>query len=278
MVNNIFEKFWHRSLKRPYRLAAVIDEGAGPAVVLLHGIGRTGDTWQHVISRLDPLVCRSIAFDLLGFGASPKPDWIDYSIDDHARALIATLTRKKIKQPVIIVGHSMGCLVAVRVARLRPDLVRHMVLYEMPLYEGLPNKRSYRLRLALYSRFYNKVVAYQPTFDDKTRRLSEKLGRRIVGFEVTPETWTPFVRSLQNSILKQTAADDIKHINIAMDVIYGSLDMLVIKGKTSQIFGTNDNGLNAYTIRARHSISIKASQFIVERIKAVLAKERGTNI
>lgn len=273
-MRSIAEKFWHGVLKRPYRLARVIDEGQGDPVVLLHGIGRTGQVWSHVVEGLRALDRRVVAYDLLGFGQSPKPEIINYSIDDHARAVIAGLTRLKPEQPLVLVGHSMGCLIAVRVARLRPDLVRHLVLYEMPLYEGLPQKRHYRLRTDLYFKFYNWVLQYQPSFQAGDRRL-KRLAQRIAGFEVTPDSWQPFVKSLEHTIMRQTTADDIKHLAMPMDVIYGRLDMLVIRGKPQEVFGEDNNNVTAHTIRARHVISPKASAFIVARTAAAL---EGTSL
>jgi pimeloyl-ACP methyl ester carboxylesterase len=262
------DKFWHKLLGRPYSLAKTIDVGQGAPVILLHGIGRTGSVWQHVVERLADRPVRTVAFDLLGFGASPKPRWIKYDVDDHARAVIKSLEKLRFGQPAILVGHSMGCLVAVRVARLRPDIVKHLVLYEMPLYKGLPESRRYRLRTDLYIRFYRRVMAFQPSFSSENIKLAEKLARRVVGLEVSEETWLPFIRSLENTIIEQTAADDIKQLKMAMDVIYGSFDMLVIRGEPKLFFGDQNENIKAFTVRARHEISPRASRLIVERVEA----------
>jgi pimeloyl-ACP methyl ester carboxylesterase len=262
----IIDRLWHGLLRRPYHLAKVADQGSGTPIILLHGIGRSGQVWKHLLQQAAHLPYRLIAFDLLGFGASPKPDAV-YNIDDHAEAVIASLGRLRLRQPAILVGHSMGCLVAVRVARRRPDLIKHLVLYEMPLYEGLPQKRRYRLRTDLYFRLYNRLIKYQPTFDAANQRRVEKLARKIIGFEVTEASWQPFIRSLQNTIMQQTAAEDIQHLDMPMDVIYGRWDMLVIRGKPRLIFG-EDTSVAAHTIRARHVISPKASHFLQQRIIA----------
>jgi pimeloyl-ACP methyl ester carboxylesterase len=273
VIARFFDRFWHRTLGRPYYLARTIDEGEGLPVVLLHGIGRTGEVWRHVVEELQAKPYRVVAFDLLGFGASPKPEWPRYSVDDHATAVVASLERLKLRKPAILVGHSMGCLVAVRVARLRPDLVKHLVLYEMPLYDGLPQKRHYRLRLNLYFRFYQRLMRLQPTFNPENARLAERLATRIVGFEVAQDTWQPFVKSLENTIMHQTAAEDIKQLAMPMDVIYGMFDMLVIRGKPTTIFGVDNVNITAHTIRARHMISPKASRFLVSRIVAANQEE-----
>lgn len=273
MTVTIFDKFWHKTLGRPYQLARTIDVGQGQSVVLLHGLGRSADVWNYVVSDLKPFGVRITAFDLLGFGESPKPDWINYDADDHANAVIASLQKLKSTDPVVLVGHSMGCLVAMRVARLRPDLVRHLVLYEMPLHDGLPEKRRYKVLNQLFFRFYKRIISLQPNFQQEDMKLAERLSRKFVGVDVTPETWQPLVRSLENTIMKQTAADDIKNISAPMDVIYGSFDMLVIRGKSEQFFGEDTDNRMTYKVRARHVISEKASRFIVERIKAALGAD-----
>ena len=81
-MHGLFNRFWHKTLRRPYRLAATLDEGRGVPVVLLHGIGRSGGVWRHLPARLAGEQYRLIAFDLLGFGESPKPDWIKYDTDE----------------------------------------------------------------------------------------------------------------------------------------------------------------------------------------------------
>jgi pimeloyl-ACP methyl ester carboxylesterase len=266
----LWDEFWHKRLKRPFRLHKNIDEGSGLPVVLLHSIGKSGGVWHHVIKLLEGLEARIITFDLLGFGDSPKPAWVNYDIDDHAQAVIASLERLRLGEPAILVGHSMGCLVAVRVAALHPELVRHLVLYEMPLYEGLPQKRRYRLRTDLYFAFYRKIAEFKPAFNQAEQRLVERWARTMLGLDIGPEIWQPFIRSLENTIMKQTAADDIKKIYVPMDVIYGSFDMLVIRGKPREFFGNRDDNFKAFTIRARHVISLKAAKFIVSRIEAAM--------
>jgi len=263
----MLDKFWHKRLGRPYQLRRALDEGQGDPIVLLHGIGKTGEIWQHVVELLKDKH-RIVAFDLLGFGGSPKPDWNTYSTDEHVKTVIASIEKLKLGQPVLLVGHSMGCLVAVRLARLRPDLVKHLVLYEMPLYEGLPNKRIYRLRTDLYYRFYNRALKFQPGFTSENMRLTQRIAKKVTGFEVNEDTWQPFIKSLEHTIMKQTAAEDIKHIRIPMDVIYGTRDTLVIRGKPQKFFGKDSDHITAHTIRERHVISTKASQFIVDRIEA----------
>jgi hypothetical protein len=114
------------------------------------------------------------------------------------------------------------------------------------------------------------MISYQPDFDAETRRRTEKLARRIAGFEVERDTWRPFTKSLANTIMRQTTAEDIKNLDMPMDVIYGTYDMFVIRGKPQHIFGEDSKQVTVHTIRERHVISVRASHFIVERVTAAL--------
>lgn len=248
------------------RLRAPLDIGQGQSVILLHGIGKSGAMWGPLAKLLPASTYRLIAFDLLGFGMSPKPKRSKYTIDDHADAVIAAIRRKRCKKPVVIVGHSLGALVALRVARRRPDVVAHVILYEMPLYDGLPEKRHYRARLAVYQAFYNWVLKQQPNFDSAKKQFREKLAKVVTGLELTPQTWHPFMLTLQNSILRQTAADDIKHLKARADVIYGSRDMVVIKGKVVDIFGSDHTQVAQHKVRASHRLNAAAAQLIAAQI------------
>lgn len=275
MNMEILDKFWHKTLRRPYRLAQTIEEGAGQTVVLLHGIGRNGKVWDHVVEQLKAVSedLRVVSFDLLGFGDSPTPEWIDYTADDHANAVIASLNKLRTKHPVVIVGHSMGCLVAVRVARLRPDLVRHLILYEMPLYKGLPETLSYRWRIELYMRLFEWLKKYPLSFSEQAKQRTEWLTRRVVGTDVDHDSWVPYLKSLENTIINQNTAEDIKLLEMPMDVIYGSLDILVIRGEEKQIFGKDAPHVTIHKVNSRHTISTRAGKFIAERVIAALKRD-----
>jgi pimeloyl-ACP methyl ester carboxylesterase len=270
-VANLFDKFWHQTLGRPYQLSKQIDQGTGTTVVLLHGIGRDSAIWQQLAKQLAGQPYRVLAYDLLGFGQSPKPIWPSYNSQDHARAVLASIKASNVSGKIIIVGHSMGCLIAVRIARLRPDLFKHLILYEMPLYDGLPEKRRYQMRLNFYFGLYDRVIKYQPEFDMDKARLAERLAVKVGGMHITRETWQPFVRSLENTIVKQTTADDLKHITAPMDIIFGTRDRLVIRGKTKKLFGTDTENIMTHTIKERHFVSVEASTFIASRIAAAEA-------
>jgi esterase len=112
-------------------------EWPGPAVsatpvVLLPGTGLTARSWDVVAASLS--ATRSVlAVDLRGHGASGWPG--EYSIELMAQDVGALL---ELRGGVVdLVGHSLGGLVALRVAAAHPGLVRRLVLEDV----GMPHPR-----------------------------------------------------------------------------------------------------------------------------------------
>jgi 3-oxoadipate enol-lactonase len=108
---------------------------SGPAVVLLHALGTDLSIWDDVVSRL-PRTCRILRFDHRGHGASdvPEPPYaMGALVRDAERMLLHFGLRD-----AVVVGLSLGGLVAQGLAIKRLDLVRAMVLSNTAAKIGTP--------------------------------------------------------------------------------------------------------------------------------------------
>ncbi len=103
----------------------VLDVGAGPAIVFLHGLS---GCWQNWLESIPPLAAdhRVIAVDLPGFGESPLPG-AAISVSGYAR-LVAELLDTLGVPRATIVGNSMGGFVGCEIAIRYPALVERLVL------------------------------------------------------------------------------------------------------------------------------------------------------
>ncbi len=104
-------------LRLAYMDAAPTGPSTGRTVVLLHGRNFPSSYWEPTIKALTEAGYRVIAPDQIGFGKSSKPSFA-YSFDAMARATIALLDSLHVDR-FDLVGHSMGGMLAVRLARLR---------------------------------------------------------------------------------------------------------------------------------------------------------------
>lgn len=102
----------------------------GSPLVLLHGLSYRWQSWLGVMPHL-ALRWHLYALDLRGFGRSGRAPGA-YRVRDYA-ADVAALLREVIQAPAVLVGHSLGAVVAISVAADAPDLVRAAVLEEPPL-------------------------------------------------------------------------------------------------------------------------------------------------
>ncbi len=100
------------------------DKHASP-ILLIHGLGDEADTWRHLILPL-AATHRVIALDLPGFGRSDKPN-VAYTIPFFQNTLIELLDTLAI-QSAMLVGHSLGAIMAHAIALNHPARVNRLVL------------------------------------------------------------------------------------------------------------------------------------------------------
>ncbi len=263
--------FKYKVLKKPFVLNCANDSGQGRPVVFLHGIASSSEVWNRTIKLLSPNQFRSVSLDLLGFGQSVKPSnwWLKYNPTDHARSVIATLDSLNITTPAIFVGHSMGCLVSIEVAKLRPDLVSKLILFAPPFYNGLPHSKLLKFRKTVYFRLYRAVTNNKPKSLDKFMPVKNLLQKEL-GFELHEHTWTPFKRSLENTIIKQHSLSDLKTINAPTKIYYGKLDPLTINDKNNKFFKEQNDRIYSQEVLVGHTISTKISSVVAQEIEQSL--------
>ena len=99
----------------------------GRTVVLLHGKNFCAATWESAITALTQAGYRVVAPDQIGFCKSDKPQRYQYSFDQLAANTHALLEHLGIDRAVIV-GHSMGGMLATRYALQYPQATQHLLL------------------------------------------------------------------------------------------------------------------------------------------------------
>ncbi|MGA8261432.1 MAG: alpha/beta hydrolase [Arenicellales bacterium] len=108
--------------------------GAGPALVMIHGVGLNASVWEPQIRAFESRY-QAIAYDTLGHGASapPRPA---ATLKDYLEQLLGLLDALEIDRAVLM-GHSMGSLIAARFAIDHADRVEALVAAN-PVYRRPP--------------------------------------------------------------------------------------------------------------------------------------------
>jgi pimeloyl-ACP methyl ester carboxylesterase len=103
------------------------EEGAGPAVLLLHGasLGSSADVWTENLAALAAYGLRVVAFDQPGFGLSAPPE--DHSVAFRTRFVTAFMDAMRLQRAHLI-GHSQSGRIAVSLALAQPQRVARIVV------------------------------------------------------------------------------------------------------------------------------------------------------
>lgn len=216
--------------RRPPLLHVADDRGSGPVVILIHGIASSSVTFQNVVPLLEDDF-RCISIDLLGFGGSPMPEGCEYRMKDHEAALARTIKSLRLRDRFVLVGHSMGGLIAPRYAARRPRGVKRLVLVSPPIYLT-PHELSDELdrtRQDFYLRAYQFLRANED-FTLRNAAIVERLLPIRKAMDINARTWDPFVKSLEHTIESQTAISDLAALRVPVEIVYGTLDEFASPG------------------------------------------------
>jgi len=115
-----------RHLETAVGRLSVTEAGAGPFVLLLHGLGATKVSFLPTVAALAGQF-RTVAVDLPGFGDSVKPIRASYAPPFFARAVIALMDALELDR-AHVVGNSLGGRVALKTGLLYPERVRRIGL------------------------------------------------------------------------------------------------------------------------------------------------------
>ena len=115
-------------------------------VILLHGLYDRWESWASVLPDL-ARHCRAIAPDLRGHARSDWPEQ-GYLLADYAGDVIALMDALNIQRSVLV-GHSLGSLVAVWAASRHPDRIDAVILEDPPLEMGEEADQFLEYQLAI---------------------------------------------------------------------------------------------------------------------------------
>ncbi|HXI13495.1 MAG TPA: alpha/beta hydrolase [Thermoanaerobaculia bacterium] len=195
--------------------------GAGTPLVFLAGLQGSTRYWGD-------------AFDALGFGRSPWPDDIAYTLEDHVEALHRTLVAKGAAANVTIVSHSFGTLIAARYAARYPDEVSGVVMLGTPIFANEVEARERIRKMTMIGALFMlnntlanlscmAMCAFRPLLQRLLPALRPRLDPAVVADSVLHDL--PAIDGAVNRILlEERVSDDLKRIGAKAVLIHGRAD------------------------------------------------------
>jgi pimeloyl-ACP methyl ester carboxylesterase len=175
-----------------------------PRVIALHGWGRSGADFVSLLAGLD-----AAAIHLPGFGPTSPPDtaWGTRDYADLVAEAIAPFA------PVVVVGHSFGGRVAVRLAAHHPELVSGLVITGAPLVRlSAPTKPKLSYRLA---KWLNRMSMLSDATMEARRRAAGSADYNAA---------RGIMRDIMVKTVNENYDDDLAAINCPARLVWGEND------------------------------------------------------
>ncbi|OKI99874.1 alpha/beta fold hydrolase [Kitasatospora sp. CB01950] len=122
----------HRTVQGPAGRLHLVEQGAGPLVLLIHGFPESWYSWRRQLPALAAAGYRAVAPDVRGYGRSSRPAPADaYRMLDLVEDNVA-LVHALGEEQAVVVGHDWGSGIAAASALLRPEVFRAVGLLSVP--------------------------------------------------------------------------------------------------------------------------------------------------
>lgn len=207
----------------------------GKTIMLLHGKNFNGAYWERTAKDLSAKGFRVVIPDQIGFGKSSKPHAYQFSFSQLAENTKAVLDELKIDKTIVL-GHSMGGMVATRFTLLYPEKVQKLIL-ENPI--GLEDYKTFAAYQAIDQAYQSELKNTAETYknyqlkfyyDNKWKEEYQPWLDLIAGWTLHQDypqvAWDAALTS--DMIYNQPVCYEFKNIKVPTLLIIGTRDRTAI--------------------------------------------------
>ncbi len=215
--------------------------GEGPAIVFIHGLGAS---WQSWLEQMPELASdhRVVAMDLPGFGYSEMPRE-DISIESYARWTVKLMDALGIESAAVV-GNSMGGFVSAELAIKFPERVQRLVFVSAAIFWQNRRRAQPLVQLARLSDAVVARALVRATDDIATRRRLRYAALASAGFRypqyISDELAHEMVRSARRTDGFLPALEALAGYDLVEELPKISCPTLIVWGAHDQLVSVRD--------------------------------------
>ena len=227
-------------------------------ILILHGWNSSRKSWAQVESLLSKDGCKVVIPDMPGFGETPPPPR-PWTSDDYLNWVLEFTKNLKLKTPLVLVGHSFGGGLAMKLAIANPELVEKLILVASA---RIKHKQT------LYKKLVGILAKTGKVFSRIT--IIKKLFYKFVVRETDYLRTSGVMRDTFRNIINEDLTSQIGKIEKPTFIVWGSRDKATpvsdayvinqkIKGSRLEIIKGCGHALN---LECPEKLASKISEFI----------------
>jgi len=194
--------------------------GEGFPFLILHGWGGSSGSWTEVQKSISSKGYQVIALDLPGFGKTPSPV-MPWELNDYSAFVLDFIKKLKLEK-IILLGHSFGGRISIKLVSHYPDKVKFLILCDSA---GIKRKYNFRQIIAFYFAQVGNFIfsnRFLRRFEDTARNIFYIIIRQRDYIKVNGAMKETFKKIVDEDILPNLPKIDTKTL-----IVWGGNDRAV---------------------------------------------------
>jgi pimeloyl-ACP methyl ester carboxylesterase len=276
---DIFDKVEHHYADSDGVKIHYVTLGEGPLVVMVHGFPDFWYTWRHQMAELSK-DHRVAAVDLRGYNRSDKPAGVEAYAMPLLVADIEAVIASEGRDEAIIVGHDWGGAVSWALAMARPDLVRKLIICNLPHPAALSRELANNPRQAensQYARNFQQPGAHESLTAESLAswvRDEDARARYVEAFERSDfEAMLNYYKANYPREPYREMSEPVTKVQMPVLMIHGLEDWALLPGGLNDTWNWLEQDLTLVTVPgAGHFVQQDAADLVTRSMRAWLGR------
>lgn len=229
-------------------------QGSGPPVVFIHGSFATTSTWKNIIEHMAK-DHHCIAIKLPGHGGVPDPTDFDKPTIETELSLLEEIVNTLTDQPIHLVGHSYGGVIA-----LGQALKGNLQIREMTLYEPVA---AWLFSITHDESMLHRVSELTKKYRLAAEKKEEYVSRYVIDFWAGDGTFDQLPVFIKDN-METMVRNNLRHWNVCERVAYTRKDLENCDIPTRLVYGSKSSIVAHELVKQLDSLMPVTKSYLID--------------